>query len=337
MKTNIPLRHFGLVTLLSLGLSGCGGGDTCVGADCTTPKIPYVAPEPVGYVGDDVGDYTYKYTSHRGFGTAAEDYAPQKEAHFGYREPDCKFAGNDEYNYDNGDKKSVALAWYYSQVEDRPTGFPVMGETKASIPASGVYRYRETYDFKRIDGKHMSFTHKISLHSNYAGCTDLLPFNKHGEITRTGENTDAPTITNPNLYTPSRTWSWDYFLYQRTGTTMFTWVGKTVLPTGESVDKFEVDLPPISNRTWDTQSSPDTSSVGGVDLRSPIFDGKSKAKALVYMRRSSAKSDPWAYGEFKIIMDPNAYKTDVPLDKWQTFKNFRPEWEPLNDYPLPSP
>lgn len=329
--------------LSMLALSGCGGGDgsTCVGPACPTPA-PYVPPEPLGYVGDDVGDYTYKYTSYRGYDTAANGYAPKKEYHYGYREPDCHYVdddlyskgGGDRYQKNLGDPTKIVLGIY-----SRKQNPPVMGQSEPFE----IWGYRESYDFKRIDDKNMSFTHKIGLYATAPDCNDLLPLklvtNKTGEITRTGENTNLPTISNPNLYTSTRaeSWYWSYFLLQRTGSTLFTWKGKAVLPTGETVDKFEVDLPELTSRPWDTQSSPDNTLVGGVDLRNKLFDGKTKAKALVYMSRiSSSKSNPWYSDEIKMIIDANDYKTDVPLDKWQSFKKFSPEYEPVNFYTLPT-
>jgi hypothetical protein len=319
--------------LSMLALSGCGGGDgsTCVGPACPTPA-PYVPPEPVGYVGDDAGDYTYKYTSYRGYDTAANGYAPKKEYEFGYREPDCKYLSSDWTNFQliTGDKKSIVFGKY-----DKPSGG---GDLTKDATINDVYAYRETYNFTRIDGMNMSFVHKISLYVQLSsGCSkwEWDPRQKKGEITRTGENTNKQTITNPNAFSSSRTqnWAWHYFLLQRTGSTLFTWKGKTILPTtGETVDMFEVDLPDLTDRKWDVQSTPDLSIFAGIDLKNKLFDGKTKAKALVHMKRSSSKSNPWYYDSIKIIMHPTDYQISVPLAEWQSFNSFDPAKEPENDY-----
>ena len=78
----------------------------------------------------------------------------------------------------------------------------------------------------------------------------------------------------------------DLGLLQRTGTTMFTWMGKTNLPTGEEVDMFDVDLPELTNKSWDFQKWTEIYTTGAaMKLSHPLFNGKNKAKALVYMRR----------------------------------------------------
>jgi hypothetical protein len=323
--------------LSMLALSGCGGGDgsTCVGPACPTPA-PYVPPEPVGYVGDDVGDYTYKYTSDRDYGTAAEGFPFLGEYHYGYREPDCHYVDDDLFRTDNtggGDRYHWNLGYPTKIVMGLYDSQPVPVEGKSEPFA--LWSYRESYDFKRIDGKNMSFTHKIGLYATAPECNDVLENYKKGEITRTGEDTTLPTITNPRP-DPDQS-PWRFFLLQRTGSTLFTWTGKTVLLTGETVDKFEVDLPALTDRKWTSQTSIDNTVVGVVDLRNKLFNGKTKAKALVYMSRiSSSKSNPWYSDEIMMIIDANEYKTNVPLTEWKKFLKFSPKHEPLNFYTLPT-
>ena len=232
---------------LLLALSACGGGGgASVCADgtnnCTNPT-----PTPAAYVGDDVGDYTYKYTSVR-TGEFLIDGTPISN-HYGYREPTCKYLASDVDDFQNLGGRNVVLADYYGTSAN---------PANKGDDAQGVYAYRETYDFKAIDTTHMTFTHKISIYSDIAlSCFENVP-GKRGEITRTGEDTALPTLTtNPHIFSnsgnPGGFW-WSYFLVQRTGKSLFTWTGKTTLPTGESVDKFEVDLPELTNRAWNFQA-----------------------------------------------------------------------------------
>ena len=210
---------------LLLALSACGGGGgASVCADgtnnCTNPT-----PTPAAYVGDDVGDYTYKYTSVR-TGEFLIDGTPISN-HYGYREPTCKYLASDVDDFQNLGGRNVVLAEY--------TGTSLNPARKGD-PAFGVYPYRETYDFKVVDKTHMTFTHKISIYAdNFTSCSDISA-GKQGEITRTGEDTLLPTLTtNPHIFNnagnPGNYW-WSYFLVQRTGKSLFTWKGKTTLPTG---------------------------------------------------------------------------------------------------------
>ena len=321
---------FPLAFPLLLALSACGGGGgASVCADgtnnCTTPT-----PTPAAYVGDDVGDYTYKYTAVR-TGEFLIDGTPISN-HYGYREPTCKYLDADREDFLNHGGRNVVLAKYLGTS---------LNPARQGDAAFGVYPYRETYDFKAIDKTHMTFTHKISIYAdNSTFCQEVL-FGKQGEITRTGEDTTLPTLTiNPHIFSdsgnPGGFW-WSYFLVQRTGKSLFTWTGKATLPTGEEVDMFDVDLPELTNRAWNFQAwSTDTLSGTGLDLSHSIFNGK-KAKALVYMQRNTNdKTNPWGYTSIKMIMDPTNYMTTTPLSQWQSFEGFQPKFETQNLYDLPT-
>jgi hypothetical protein len=308
---------------VSLMLAACGGG-----GGGGNPPEGCTTCEFIAYVGDDVGDYTYKYTSVR-TGALPSVIDP----HYGYREPTCQYLASDRDDFLNHGGRNVVLASYLGTS---------LNPAHKGDAAWGVYAYRETYDFKAIDQTHMSFTHKISIYEDSSfSCNETASGNKKGEITRTGENTNKASPTNPLIFsnsgTPGGQW-WTYFLVQRTGTSLFTWTGKTTLPTGESVDMFEVDLPELTNRSWSFQAwSADSNKTGGVNLGNPLFNGKNKFKALVYMQRyPNDKAYPWGYSSIKIIMDPTNYMTTTPLSQWQSFEYFNPKLEPYNMYDLPT-
>jgi hypothetical protein len=331
MKTNpTSARPFlaNLATLiplipLSVFLAACGGG----GGGDAGPSIP-TTPTVSAYVGDDVGDYTFKYTAaFQGYKMDGKPYGN----HYGYREPNaaCKYLQEDVDDYKFGKANKIVLGEYAGTK---------LNPAKEGDQATSVYAYRESYDFKAIDKTHMSFTHKISLYPTTRCYDDNANAIKRGEITRTGENTTKPTITNPRGAGTKVEDYWDYFLLQRTGTTMFTWTGKTKLPTGEEVDMFDVDLPELTNRNWDFQKWDEVYTYGaGIKLSHPLFNGRNKAKALVYMKRNADdKSNPWSYGTVQMIMDSTNYMTSTPLSQWQKFDFFSPEYEDKNKYDLPN-
>lgn len=328
----VTLPHLPLLPLLFLALTACGGGgSTCV-SGCDTNGGGGGLPTVAAYVGDTVGDYVYKYTNTRSVPVSSTaPFAPLEGTHYGYREPTCKYLPADYENYLNGDSKSVTLGNYLGTSQS---------PAKKGDAALDIYAYRETYDFSAIDATHMTFTHKISIYDGVSPiyyCTDVIT-GKRGEITRTGENTTKASPTNPNIFRNDGTgfW-WNYFLVQRTGTSLFTWTGKTTLSTGETVDMFEVDLPELTNRSWSFQAwSTDSNKGGGVDLSHPLFNGKSKFKALVYMKRNTNATSPWVNTNVKIIMDPTNFMTSTPLDQWQSFDYFNPKYEPYNMYDLPT-
>ena len=325
------LHGYVFVLAMTLVLAACGGGgggdSSCVVTSTNTCNAPI--PLPTAYVGDDVGDYTFKYTAaFRGYKT---DGKTPYGYHYGYREPKCKYLPADREDFLFHGGKNVVLGEYFGTSAN---------PAHKGDAAWDVYAYRESYDFKVVDKTHMSFTHKISIHPNTTtNCDDLSPGGKRGEITRTGENTLKPPITNPRVRSGDSSDFWEYFLIQRTGTTMFTWMGKTKLPTGEEVDMFDVDLPELTNRNWDFQVWENSRVNLGIDLSDPLFNGRNKAKALVYMRRVTdpayVPTMPWGYGEIQMIMDPTNYMTSVPLAQWQKFEFFSPSTEPLNQYDLP--
>lgn len=344
MKTNPTsarpcLANLATLVPLSLFLAACGGGGGSGDPVGNPPLIGVAVP----YVGDDVGDYTYKYTLERkGFLMDGTPYG----THYGYREPDsaCKYLPEDYNDYKFGKANKIVLGQY--------TGTK-LNPAKEGDQAERYYAYRETYDFKAIDKIHMSFTHKISLHQDLSCYDDDANSTKRGEITRTGENTDKPTIPNPSGAGVIVDDYWDYFLLQRTGTTMFTWTGKTKLSTGEEVDIFEVDLPELTNRNWDFQKWTENFSVAAgtqpntvgaaIKLSHPLFNGRNKATALVYMRRVTnpaySNTSPWGNEKIQMIMDPSnsiSYMTSVPLSKWQKFDYFDPKSENKNKYDLPN-
>ena len=274
-----------------------------------------------------MGDYTYKYTAVR-TGEFLIDGTPISN-HYGYREPTCKYLASDVDDFQNHGGRNVVLADYYGTSAN---------PANQGDDAQGVYAYRETYDFKAIDTTHMTFTHKISIYADSGGtCQDFLP-GKRGEITRTGEDSTLPSPTNPNADGNNIQAYWFYFLVQRTGKSLFTWTGKTTLPTGESVDMFDVDLPELSNRNWNSQIwSSLVSIVAGIDLSHSLFNGKNKAKALVYMQRNTSdKTKPWGYTSIQMIMDPTNYMTNTDLSQWQSFSSFQSHFEPRNVYELPT-
>lgn len=122
---------------------------------------------------------------------------------------------------------------------------------------------------------------------------------------------------------------------------MFTWTGKTTLPTGEEVDMFDVDLPELTNRNWDFQKWNEVFVVGpAMKLSHPLFNGKNKAKALVYMERVTdpaySKTTPWGNNKIQMIMDPTNYMTSVPLAEWKKFDYFDLKTEIKNQYDLPN-